>query len=37
MERAFSRSWLLLNLTGPNWAAAGDEEKTQDRQTERWD
>jgi hypothetical protein len=26
---------LLLNLTGANWVAMGDAEKTQDRQTDR--
>jgi hypothetical protein len=33
-EWASSHSWLLLNLTGLNWAVTGDAEKTQDRQTE---
>jgi hypothetical protein len=31
----FSCSWLLLNLTGANWAAMGDAERTQNRQTDR--
>jgi hypothetical protein len=26
---------LLLNLTGANWVATGDAERTQDRQTDR--
>jgi hypothetical protein len=31
-------SWLLLNLTGPNWAVMGDAKRTQDRQADRkWD
>jgi hypothetical protein len=32
LERAFSHSWLLLNITGANWAAMGDAERTKDRQ-----
>jgi hypothetical protein len=34
LKQAFSHSLLLLNLTGANWVATGDAEKTQDRQTE---
>jgi hypothetical protein len=34
LERAFSHSWLLLNLTGAELGATGDAGKTQDRQTE---
>jgi hypothetical protein len=34
LEQAFSRSWLLLKLTGTNWGVTGDSEKTQKRQTE---
>jgi hypothetical protein len=35
LEWDFSHSCLLLNLTGPNCAATGDAEKTQNRQTDR--
>jgi hypothetical protein len=35
VEGTFSHSFVITELTGPNWVATGDAEKTQNRQKDR--